>query len=132
MKQKQNSMYLNFNNHIEMIEQTNKRCLISFYYLFLISLKVYCSYKKQTFQNSQQGLPTRININLFCSNRVNLSYMFSLVQKNIFFSLCTLLPSNASCLPGGSPYPDINARKIAQKLQEGYRMPKPKHVEIKL
>ncbi|CAH3193948.1 unnamed protein product, partial [Porites evermanni] len=33
---------------------------------------------------------------------------------------------------GGSPYPDINARKIAQKLQEGYRMPKPKHVEIKL
>ncbi|CAH3170951.1 unnamed protein product, partial [Porites lobata] len=33
---------------------------------------------------------------------------------------------------GGSPYPDINARKIAQKLQEGYRMPKPRHVEIKL
>ncbi|XP_073255601.1 uncharacterized protein [Porites lutea] len=33
---------------------------------------------------------------------------------------------------GGSPYPDIDARKIAQKLQEGYRMPKPKHVEIKL
>ncbi|CAH3156324.1 unnamed protein product [Porites lobata] len=33
---------------------------------------------------------------------------------------------------GGSPYPDINARNIAQKLQGGYRMPKPKHVEIKL
>ena len=57
--------------------------------------------------------------------------MFTLVQKNIF-PLCTLLPSIASFLSGGSPYPDINARKIAQKLQEGYRMPKPKHVEIKL
>ncbi|XP_073256124.1 proto-oncogene tyrosine-protein kinase receptor Ret-like [Porites lutea] len=33
---------------------------------------------------------------------------------------------------GGSPYPDINTRKIPQKLQEGYRMPKPKHVDIKL
>ncbi|XP_078379478.1 tyrosine-protein kinase receptor Tie-1-like isoform X3 [Oculina patagonica] len=33
---------------------------------------------------------------------------------------------------GGSPYPDINAREIARKLQEGYRMPKPKHVDSKL
>ena len=53
-------------------------------------------------------------------------------KKKTFFPLRTLLPSTALFLPGGSPYPDINARKIAQKLQEGYRMPKPKHVEIKL
>jgi len=33
---------------------------------------------------------------------------------------------------GGSPYPDINARQIAEKLQEGYRMPKPRHVDEKL
>ncbi|XP_078379587.1 proto-oncogene tyrosine-protein kinase receptor Ret-like [Oculina patagonica] len=33
---------------------------------------------------------------------------------------------------GGSPYPDIYAREIARKLQEGYRMPKPKHVDSKL
>ena len=58
--------------------------------------------------------------------------MFSLVQENIFFPLCTLLASIASFFLGGSPYPDINGRKIAQKLQEGYRMPKPRHVEINL
>ena len=58
-------------------------------------------------------------------------YVFASIEKH-FFPLCTLLPSIASFLSGGSPYPDINARKIAQKLQEGYRMPKPKHVEIKL
>ncbi|KAL9966766.1 hypothetical protein ACROYT_G024885 [Oculina patagonica] len=33
---------------------------------------------------------------------------------------------------GGSPYPGINARQIAMKLQEGFRMPKPKHVDNKL
>jgi len=33
---------------------------------------------------------------------------------------------------GGSPYPDINARQIAEKIQEGYRMPKPRHVDEKL
>ena len=33
---------------------------------------------------------------------------------------------------GGTPYPDIKPRQIAERLQEGYRMPKPKHVETKL
>ncbi|XP_066024509.1 fibroblast growth factor receptor 2 isoform X3 [Pocillopora verrucosa] len=33
---------------------------------------------------------------------------------------------------GGSPYPAINAREIAEKLQQGYRMPKPKHVDEQL
>jgi len=33
---------------------------------------------------------------------------------------------------GGSPYPGINARQIARKLQDGFRMPKPKHVDKKL
>ncbi|XP_068732282.1 uncharacterized protein [Montipora capricornis] len=33
---------------------------------------------------------------------------------------------------GGSPYPDTNARLIANKLQQGYRMPKPRHVDSKL
>ena len=61
----------------------------------------------------------------------HLLYVFASAEEQ-FFPLCALFPSIASFLPGGSPYPDINARKIAQKLQEGYRMPKPKHVEIKL
>ncbi|XP_078379591.1 proto-oncogene tyrosine-protein kinase receptor Ret-like [Oculina patagonica] len=33
---------------------------------------------------------------------------------------------------GGSPYPAIKPREIAGKLQEGFRMPKPKHVDSKL
>ncbi|XP_068733604.1 fibroblast growth factor receptor 1-A-like [Montipora capricornis] len=33
---------------------------------------------------------------------------------------------------GGSPYPDTNARLIADKIREGYRMPKPGHVDRKL
>ena len=33
---------------------------------------------------------------------------------------------------GGSPYSGVNARQIAGKLQEGFRMPKPKHVDDKL
>ena len=33
---------------------------------------------------------------------------------------------------GGSPYPGIHGRQIASKLQEGYRMPKPQHVDNKL
>ncbi|XP_066024492.1 myoblast growth factor receptor egl-15 isoform X2 [Pocillopora verrucosa] len=33
---------------------------------------------------------------------------------------------------GGSPYPRMDGRKIASLLQQGYRMPKPQHVDDKL
>ncbi|PFX24021.1 Proto-oncogene tyrosine-protein kinase receptor Ret [Stylophora pistillata] len=33
---------------------------------------------------------------------------------------------------GGSPYPRMDGRKLANLLQEGYRMPKPQHVDEKL
>ncbi|XP_066024495.1 fibroblast growth factor receptor 2-like isoform X2 [Pocillopora verrucosa] len=33
---------------------------------------------------------------------------------------------------GGSPYPRMDGRKIANLLQQGYRMPKPQHVDDKL
>jgi len=33
---------------------------------------------------------------------------------------------------GGSPYPRMNGKRIANLLQEGYRMPKPQHVDDKL
>ena len=36
------------------------------------------------------------------------------------------------CNSGGSPYPRMDGRKIANLLQEGYRMPKPQHVDNKL
>ena len=31
--------------------------------------------------------------------------------------------------PGGSPYPRMDGKKIASLLQQGYRMPKPQHVD---
>ena len=34
--------------------------------------------------------------------------------------------------PGGSPYPRMDGRKIVNLLQDGYRMPKPQHVDEKL
>ena len=36
------------------------------------------------------------------------------------------------CNLGGSPYPRMDGRKIANLLQEGYRMPKPQHLDDKL
>ena len=35
-------------------------------------------------------------------------------------------------LLGCSPYPRIDAREMVNLLQEGYRMPKPQHVDDKL
>ena len=34
-------------------------------------------------------------------------------------------------LPGGSPYRRMDGRKIANVPQDGYRMPKPQHVDEK-
>ena len=40
---------------------------------------------------------------------------------------------NVSCaISGGCPYPRMNGHKIAQMLQEGYRMAKPDHVDQRL
>ena len=33
---------------------------------------------------------------------------------------------------GGSPYPGKDGKKMAKLLEEGYRMPKPQHVDEKL
>ena len=33
---------------------------------------------------------------------------------------------------GGSPYPRMDGKRIANLLQQGYRMPKPQHVDEKL
>ncbi|KAM7433688.1 hypothetical protein ABFA07_016109 [Porites harrisoni] len=33
---------------------------------------------------------------------------------------------------GGCPYPRMDGKKIASLLQQGYRMPKPQHVDEKL
>ena len=35
-------------------------------------------------------------------------------------------------LSGGSPYPRMDGKKIANLLEEGYRMPKPQHVDDQL
>ena len=35
-------------------------------------------------------------------------------------------------LPGGSPYPRMDGKKIVNWLQQGHRMSKPRHVDDKL
>ena len=35
-------------------------------------------------------------------------------------------------IAGGCPYPNMDGRRIAARLQEGYRMPKPSHVDDQL
>ena len=92
---------------------------------------MYCSFEKQNIPKLRAKVYQFELILVFFKSRKLPLYVFASTEKH-FFPLCTLLASIASFFPGGSPYPDINARKIAQKLQEGYRMPKPKHVEIKL
>ena len=56
-----------------------------------------------------------------CGNRKKYVEPFIAECVNISFSYL-----------GGSPYPRMDGRKIANLLQEGYRMPKPKHVDDKL
>ena len=52
------------------------------------------------------------------------------VQQWSWFSRTVWFPSNY--FSGGSPYPRMDGRKIANLLQQGYRMPKPQHVDDKL
>ena len=44
----------------------------------------------------------------------------------------TLISGGIVVVPGGSPYPRMDGRKIANLLQDGYRMPKPQHVDEKV
>ena len=50
------------------------------------------------------------------------------VLVKVFFS-SRLYFDGLVVLPGGSPYPRMDGRKIANLLQDGYRMPKPQHVD---
>ena len=53
------------------------------------------------------------------------------VLVKVFFS-SRLYFDGLVVLPGGSPYPRMDGRKIANLLQDGYRMPKPQHVDEEL
>ena len=53
------------------------------------------------------------------------------ISVKVFFS-SHLYFDGLVVLPGGSPYPRMDGRKIANLLQDGYRMPKPQHVDEKL
>ena len=58
----------------------------------------------------------------FCTRKLN--------STELSRALSTKYPrSSISIQLGGSPYPDVKARQIADRLQEGYRMPRPKHVD---
>ena len=52
------------------------------------------------------------------------------LRQRSWFSRMVWFPSNS--FSGGSPYPRMDGRKIANLLQQGYRMPKPQHVDDKL
>ena len=58
---------------------------------------------------------------LLCENIFTYVKIFILEYVNISYS-------NS----GGSPYPRMDGRKIANFLQEGYRMPKPQYLDDKL
>ena len=47
-------------------------------------------------------------------------------------SLLRTVRFTSNSFSGGSPYPRMDGRKIANFLQQGYRMPKPQHVDDKL
>lgn len=65
---------------------------------------------------------TIVRTRCFCTRKLN--------STELSRALSTKYPrSSISIQLGGSPYPDVKARQIADRLQEGYRMPRPKHVD---
>ena len=61
--------------------------------------------------------------------------MQELYCKNVFTSVRPFVEEciQSTCLiSGGSPYPRMDGKKMANLLEEGYRMPKPQHVDEKL
>ncbi|KAL9964197.1 hypothetical protein ACROYT_G027796 [Oculina patagonica] len=60
------------------------------------------------------------------------SHCRSIIAVKYFYVLHKRINDITSSHPGGSPYPGTDPRNIASKLQEGFRMPKPKHVDSKL
>ena len=82
---------------------------------------------------------------LLCVNHINLAHVrFLLLSMFSYFFLCSdaFIPRDQSRISrgtkfslffsffeGGSPYPRMDGRKIANLLQQGYRMPKPEHVD---
>ena len=61
--------------------------------------------------------------------------MQELYCKNVFTSVRPFVEEciQSTCLiSGGSPYPRMDGKKMENLLEEGYRMPKPQHVDEKL
>ena len=74
-------------------------------------------------------------IMILSSCRTNLRFEGIYLDFKILIQVAfkMLLRSKISIfLSGGSPYPRMDGRKIANMLQEGYRMPKPQHVDDEL
>lgn len=79
-------------------------------------------------------------VEFWCCSVRNIYFGYDLFafKKEYFYQLGLLstYSRTISCLfamfIGGSPYPGINGREIANKLQQGYRMPKPLHVDHQL
>ena len=70
---------------------------------------------------------TIVGFRLLCQTLPYLFWNFTFEIINLSQMILTLFSYS-----GGSPYPAVNARQIASKLNEGFRMPKPKHIDDKL
>ena len=82
-----------------------------FFFFFLLRIYKVSRSVRQTYRASPSD-----------TGRVSVTVCFS---SHLYFDGLTVLP-------GGSPYPRMDGRKIANLLQDGYRMPKPQHVDEKL
>ena len=75
------------------------------------------------------------SLNLFEKKQTNKqgTMVEELYCRNIFTSVRPLKCIESTCfILGGSPYPGKDGKKMAKLLEEGYRMPKPQHVDEKL
>ena len=66
---------------------------------------------------------------------INFDHFFIMPHKNSSIAIEFCLWCNRLqrfFKSGGSPYPRMDGRKVASLLQQGYRMPKPQHVDDKL
>ena len=78
---------------------------------FTLILRLHCG----GVHNFHPSFPTN------SENRTISQYPFKAVGVAVLFLIA-----------GGCPYPNMDGRRIAARLQEGYRMPKPSHVDDQL
>ena len=75
-----------------------------------------------------QPVQTLLNIDVIKKYRIG-SKLSTILKVTELSYPCNVA---ATVFAGGCPYPGIEGDQIANKLKDGYRMPKPKHIDQKL